>query len=179
MIRGKEAKSYCAGEEYQRILLECPLNFGFDSPLNFHYTHSLPVSPFLSSSSPLSLSTIGAAGRIATGVDQRDDLGVQPHGVARPPPAARLPLPRPAARQRLSYLWQGRGSKGNIRGRWETHFTQGWTQFTLLSCASERVHCKPGAQVRSNWLFKRTPGEERLDLGERGPGKDSRGNRRD
>ena len=142
MIRGKEAKSYCAGEEYQRILLE--------SPLKFHYTHSnsLPISTVLSSS-PLSLSSIGAASRIATGVDQRDDLGVQPHGVARPPPAARLPLPRPAARQRLSYLWQGRGSKGNIRGRWETHFTQGWTKFTLLSCASGRVYCicKPGARV--------------------------------
>ena len=35
------------------------------------------------------------------------------------------------------------GATGELRpsGTWETHFTQEWTQFTLLSCASERVYC--------------------------------------
>ena len=55
-----------------------------------------------SSPSPLPLGTVvddpAAADR------HRDDLGVQPHRVSGLPPAARLALPRAAARQRRPYL---------------------------------------------------------------------------
>ena len=72
------------------------------------------------SSPPLSLSAVGAD-EAGTYVDQRDDLGVQPHGVARLPPAARLPLPRLAARQRRSYLpEEGKGDETAVGRVWGT-----------------------------------------------------------
>ena len=103
------------------------------------------------SSPPLSLSTVGAD-EAATYVEQRDDLGVQPHGVPRLPPAARLPLPRLAARQRRSYLPEGKGDEtavgrsGARRSRvaeWDLRdplqSREHQTEFTLLSSVSGRA----------------------------------------
>ena len=64
--------------------------------------------------SPLPLCTVVADPAVAAADRHRDDLGVQPHRVSGLPPAARLALPRAAARQRRPYLRRREGGKGAV-----------------------------------------------------------------